>query len=94
MARAFSRNRLLAQTCVDDYGDFSDFGDFVRLDDSGDVFYQSAKTDEFAKIDDFAELSVAIANYQMECTDEMCDAFIEIIHKEEVLLNDLSKFII
>ena len=104
MAFAFSRKRLLAQTFDDDYENdhitkYTKFTWFIDSDDV-DAFYHPAKGEEFAEIDDFAELAAAIANYQMECDDEMneekmddCE-YMEIINKEEHMLNDLSKFII
>lgn len=52
--------------------------------------HNPAKENEFADIDDFAELSDAIANFQMEPEPE----FIENIHKEKFILNDFMKYII
>ena len=115
MAFAFSRKRLLAQTFDDDENDhitkYTKFTWFIE-DDDVDAFNESVNSDEFAEIDDFAELAAAIANYQMECDDEMDGdtgddtgdetgddkmddvEYMDIIHKEEYILNDLSKFII
>jgi hypothetical protein len=119
MAVAFSRKRLLAQIFDDDENvhitKYTKFTWFVE-DDDVDAFHESVNGDEFAEIDDFAELAAAIANYQMECDDKIGDEmdddtgddtgdetgddkmddveYMDIIHKEEYILNDLSKFII
>lgn len=118
MAVAFSRKRLLAQTFDDENDHITKYTKFTWFieDDYVDAFHEAAKGDEFAEIDDFAELAVAIANYQMECDDKIGDEigdemddeigdetsddkmddveYMDIIHKEEYILNDLSKFII
>ena len=105
MAVAFSRKRLLAQTFDyenDHITKYTKFTWFIE-DENENALHESVNGDKFAEIDDFAELAIAIANYQMECDDETSDEmvddkmdnveYMDIIHKEYIL-NDFSKFII